>query len=396
MDRKMLARVCVLLGLLALPAAANADAGWTCSASSGRVATDAAAVGGNPCPQAGAPADGVTGLMANGQVAVDGGAGSQTIDTRTPKASVDLKTATIRNADGSLTVEASNLSSQATGACDPSRQPAFTSSGKPGSVTLNGRPIDTGREYTEPGVGVNGAPLFGKITIRFGEVTKTDTGISRRELHVIVTDRDGAVVFEAIAGIVAVGRDGSVCDPPPLCPQAERCVDVVVAPLPPPPPPVSVNVAPPKRSTGCRDANSTKVSAKRIEAATLCLVNGERHKRHLSKLRASTTLRRAAASHAADMVKRHYFAHGDVLARILHSGYLGRFGNWHVGENLGWGWGRGASPRAMVRAWMRSPSHRRNILGRKFRDVGIAVLRGSPGRRKPASITYVSDFGGFS
>jgi uncharacterized protein YkwD len=50
----------------------------------------------------------------------------------------------------------------------------------------------------------------------------------------------------------------------------------------------------------------------------------------------------------------------------------------------------------MVRAWMRSPSHRRNILGRKFADVGIAVLRGSPGRRKPGSITYVSDFGGFS
>jgi uncharacterized protein YkwD len=55
-----------------------------------------------------------------------------------------------------------------------------------------------------------------------------------------------------------------------------------------------------------------------------------------------------------------------------------------------------ASPRAMLRAWMRSPSHRPNILSRRFDDVGIAAVRGSPGRRKPGSITYVSDFGGFS
>lgn len=42
------------------------------------------------------------------------------------------------------------------------------------------------------------------------------------------------------------------------------------------------------------------------------------------------------------------------------------------------------------------PSHRRNVLIRRFDDVGIAALRGSPGRREPGSITYVSEFGGFS
>ncbi|HEX6714769.1 MAG TPA: CAP domain-containing protein, partial [Thermoleophilaceae bacterium] len=320
----------------------------------------------------------------------------------------DAKTVSIRNGDGSLAVDASKLSVRAEGVCDASRQPSFTSGGNPGTVSLNGRPIDPGHEYSEPGVGVNGAPLFGKITIRFDEVTKTDAGISRREIHVIVTDRDGATVFEAAAGEVAVGRGGAVCDPPPICPpgtqpQSGRCVDVTVAPLPPPgtppgTPPAGQQPGAQPRKTGCRDANASakQVSERRIAAATLCLMNAELKRRHLPGLRSNSALRGAADRYARAMVAGHFFAHGDLLDRILHSGYLKRFGSWHIGENLGWGWGRGATPRAMMRAWMRSPSHRRNILGRRFRDAGVAVAFGSPGRRKPGSITYVVDFGASS
>ena len=36
-----------------------------------------------------------------------------------------------------------------------------------------------------------------------------------------------------------------------------------------------------------------------------------------------------------------------------------------------------------------------NILTRKFRDVGVAVVTGSPRRKRAKSITYVIDFGGF-
>jgi uncharacterized protein YkwD len=95
------------------------------------------------------------------------------------------------------------------------------------------------------------------------------------------------------------------------------------------------------------------------------------------------------------MLAGHFFAHGDVLGRILHSGYLGRFGHWRIGENLGLGWGAGATPRQIVRAWMRSPDHRRNILSRGFRDAGVAAAPGSPLKRRKGSITYVVDFGGF-
>jgi uncharacterized protein YkwD len=397
---------------LLVPAAAHADPAWSCSATAGWTASggpraSAPAIGGSPCPSAQAAAGGATGLAADGGLTVDGGGASQTTDARRPQASIAAKTLSIRSPDG-FALDASKLTAQAQGSCDANRQPAFTSSGSPGTVTLNGRPIDSSQDYSEPGVGVNGAPLFGKITIRFGEVTKSDAGISRRAIHVVITDRNGAVVFEAGAGEVAVGRDGAVCDPPPICPpgqqpQAGRCVEVTVAPLPQPPvspPPVSTPQVPgttPPSQRGCRDVNAVagRASMKRIAAATLCLMNVARKQHHLTKLRSNAVLRGAAARYARTMIAGHFFAHGNFFDRIRRSGYLGRFGHWTIGENLGLGWGSGATPRLIMRAWMRSPDHRRNILSRGFHEAGVAAALGSPLKRRKGSITYVVDFGGF-
>src|SRR4051794_39447241 len=148
------------LGLLAAPAAAHADAAWTCSASAGWVAagqrSDAPALGGAPCPTAKAAPGGASGpegsVTAAGTAAVDGGSSSQTTDARKPQTAIGAATLSIRNGDGKLAVDVSKLSAQAQASCDANRQPAFTSSGTPGTVTLNGRPVDTSREYSEPGV----------------------------------------------------------------------------------------------------------------------------------------------------------------------------------------------------------------------------------------------------
>lgn len=418
----------LVLAFAALPAAAQADASWTCRASSGWLSgggqrIDAAAIAGEPCPQTGAAVAGTQGapgsMVAGGSLTLDGGTPSQTTDARRPTASVAADSVTIRNADGKLTLTASKLSADALASCDANRQPVFDSAGSPGTVTLDGRSVSTSSDYSEPGVGVNGAPLFGKITIHFNEVVKTDTGLTRRAIHLIVTDQNGAVVFEAVAGEVSVGRDGSVCDPPPVCPPGEQpqqghCVQVTVAPLPPPPPPAppptpvgKPGPAPAPRPSphevdGCANADAVagQISTRKLAAATLCLMNVQRRRHHLTRLRASAQLSRAAQRHARDMIRRRYFSHDEpqgagLVGRVLHSGYLSRYGNWRIGENLGWGWGRGATPQAIVAAWMRSPEHRRNILGRSFHDVGIAVAIGSPGPAKPKSITYVIDFGGF-
>jgi uncharacterized protein YkwD len=101
------------------------------------------------------------------------------------------------------------------------------------------------------------------------------------------------------------------------------------------------------------------------------------------------------------MVAQQFFEHDEpsglrFVDRVLRSGYMQRYGRWRVGENLGWGWAAGGTPRAMVAAWMRSAPHRRNMLNPRFKDVGVAVRAGAPkpqSRRQP--VTYVIDFGGF-
>src|SRR5262249_55047139 len=111
----------------------------------------------------------------------------------------------------------------------------------------------------------------------------------------------------------------------------------------------------------------------RARAATLCLLNAERAARGLGPLRSNSRLARAAQGHAADMVDRGYFAHGNYGARIARTGW-GRYRRTYtIGENLAYGTGGGATPRAIVVAWMDSAGHRANILQRRFRAIGIGI-----------------------
>ena len=72
----------------------------------------------------------------------------------------------------------------------------------------------------------------------------------------------------------------------------------------------------------------------------------------------SVTSARAASRHAADMGRRHYFAHvspsgTSALSRARAAGWRGG-----VGEVIAWGCGGCSTPRATVRAWLPSPRHR--------------------------------------
>ena len=130
----------------------------------------------------------------------------------------------------------------------------------------------------------------------------------------------------------------------------------------------------------------------------LCLLNAQRRRYHLPRLRANRRLLRAAEAHSRSMIKLGYFSHYEpggvaLLARILRTGYLLRTRGWSIGENLGMGQGPGAPPGAMVRAWMGSPPHRENILAGKFREVGLGVVPGIPGKPGASGGTYTTEFG---
>lgn len=157
----------------------------------------------------------------------------------------------------------------------------------------------------------------------------------------------------------------------------------------------------PAATAGCASASAEPHAARyvAVRGATLCLINAERRKRGLPKLRYNRRLATAAGRHARDMVRERYFSHDspsgdDFVDRIRGAGYLrGRSGGWSLGENLAWGSGSMASPRSIVRAWMRSPGHRRNILQRRFREIGVALVLDAPVDGVERAATYVTEFG---
>jgi uncharacterized protein YkwD len=136
----------------------------------------------------------------------------------------------------------------------------------------------------------------------------------------------------------------------------------------------------------------------RLARAAVCLINEKRAARGLRRLRLNNRLSRAARRHTRDMVRHRYFAHvskrgRDIVDRLHRTGYLGGRFSWTVGENLAWGSGGRGTPRKIVRAWMHSPGHRRNMLSPRFREIGIGVLAHGPVPTGRPAATYTTTFG---
>ena len=156
--------------------------------------------------------------------------------------------------------------------------------------------------------------------------------------------------------------------------------------------------APADAQAACANADKhpSQATVKQLRAATVCLLNVERRKHGRSKLRSNSGLALAGQRHARDMVRKRYFAHNsragrDFKDRIVRTGYT-RGSAAILGENLAWGSHNLATPRSIVRGWMRSPGHRANILQPKFRHVGIGVVRAAPTSANNAA-TYAAEFG---
>ena len=153
-------------------------------------------------------------------------------------------------------------------------------------------------------------------------------------------------------------------------------------------------------AAGCANADVLpgEGSEATLAKATVCLVNRERTRRHMRALRVNRRLSRAAVVHTQDMIERHYFEHvslagRDVVDRLLSTGYLGKVRTWLVGENLAWGRGTRSTPRQIVTSWMNSPGHRRNMLNRRFREIGIGVVFSAPDGNSRVAATYTTTFG---
>jgi len=155
-------------------------------------------------------------------------------------------------------------------------------------------------------------------------------------------------------------------------------------------------------ASSCRGAGSLPSSAggSQTRTAILCLVNRERARHGLKKLRSNRRLRVAAARHSVNMARAKFFSHtspagSTMTARIKRAGYTRSARSWAVGENIAWGAGGAATPQQIVAAWMRSSGHRANILNGRYREIGVGVALGAPVRVSAAGsgATYTTDFG---
>ena len=184
----------------------------------------------------------------------------------------------------------------------------------------------------------------------------------------------------------------------------QTSVDPPVEPLPPPgaEPPAP---PPPPRELKRRDAYGCAYAANRprevrdarLERATLCAINRLRSRRGLRPLRHDPYLQRAAARHAADMVRRRYFSHHSPEGlssydRIRRAGYLRGAEYWTLAEVLAWEHRPGPSPADTVRAWMRSPGHRHALLLASVREIGVAVVHGTPAGNRGGA-TWAANLG---
>ena len=137
-----------------------------------------------------------------------------------------------------------------------------------------------------------------------------------------------------------------------------------------------------------------------LERSIVAEINAVRRGYGLPLLRASGALARAADGHSRAMATLGFFGHssrdGTAFWKRIARSYPRRgYAYWTVGENLLWSSSE-LDARAAVRMWLRSPPHRKVLLSRSWRELGISAVRASaaPGYFAGSAVTVVTaDFG---
>jgi uncharacterized protein YkwD len=161
---------------------------------------------------------------------------------------------------------------------------------------------------------------------------------------------------------------------------------------------VACSLVPAATASACAGSRSrpSPASLDRAVRATVCLINEARAEHGLVALRSTGALAKAATAHSRDMVRHDFFAHDSPTGstpqeRIERAGYFDGASSWAMGETIAWGSGSRATPSSIVRSWLGSPGHRAILLDGRYKDLGVGIALGAPGRGGGA--TFTGDFG---
>ena len=148
------------------------------------------------------------------------------------------------------------------------------------------------------------------------------------------------------------------------------------------------------------DAKAGVSAVDALETQILSGVNALRRARGLPTLRLSEPLTAAAEAHSRAMARRGQFAHElpggpSFTARLRRFYPQNGYRHWIVGENIA-----AMSPSLeageAIDMWMESPPHRRNLLSREWREIGLSAVHAAsaPGMFGGDEATFVTaDFG---
>jgi len=115
---------------------------------------------------------------------------------------------------------------------------------------------------------------------------------------------------------------------------------------------------------------SSEITADKV----LLLTNAERQKNNLSSLRLNPVLSQSAEAKARDMFANNYWAHTSPAGRTPWDFFRDQNYRYSIaGENLAKDF---YDTDSMMRAWMKSPTHRANIVNDKYQEIGIGVVNG--------------------
>lgn len=120
--------------------------------------------------------------------------------------------------------------------------------------------------------------------------------------------------------------------------------------------------------------NSNQELAAVYANALIILANYDRSQSALSELKDNPLLTQSAQLKAEDMANKSYFAHTspDGVSPWVWFDQAG-YQYQHAGENLAI---RFVDTLKLHRAWMNSPTHRDNIMGNQFEEIGIGMATG--------------------
>jgi uncharacterized protein YkwD len=136
----------------------------------------------------------------------------------------------------------------------------------------------------------------------------------------------------------------------------------------------------PMTQCGGRMQVDTSLSTGEQERVIRCMHNYTRARTGRAKLAGNSLLQTSSDRKVWDGFRCNAFSHNACGLPTLHHvhgvGYT-RCGSWRAGENIAYGTGSYGSVRSIMRSWLNSTNHRTNILDRRFREIGLAVRKGT-------------------